>query len=93
MYNKERNAQSNCDLWRIVNCQHCVIEMLWSFSIAMYLIFNYVTTIHINYVYWFLLKHNVIIKEAFMIKHRFSNVKYRNKIYENKDITLSLCGE
>ena len=48
MYNKERNAQSNCDLWRIVNCQHCVIEMLWSFSIAMYLIFNYVTTIHIN---------------------------------------------
>ena len=55
MYNKEHNAQSNCDLWRIVNCQqsivtcqHCVIEMLWLFSIAMYLIFNYVTTIHIN---------------------------------------------
>ena len=44
---------ASCDLWRIVNqsivnCQHCVIEMLWSFSIVMYLIFNYVTTIHIN---------------------------------------------
>ena len=57
MYNKELNAitvcieqLTNCDLWLIVNyqsinCQHCVIEMLWSFSIAMYLIFNYVTTI------------------------------------------------
>ena len=33
--------------------------------------------------YWFLLKHNVFIKEAFMIKHRFCNGKYRNKIYEN----------
>ena len=42
---------------------------------------------------WFLLKQNVIIEEAFMIKHRFCNVKYRNKIYENKEVTLSLCGE
>ena len=39
---------TNCDLWQIVKCQHCVIEMLWSFSVAMYLIFNYVTIIHIN---------------------------------------------
>ena len=25
--------------------------------------------------------------------HRFCNVKNRNKIYENKDVTLSLCGD
>ena len=40
--------------------------------------------------YWFRLKDNVIIMEAFMIKHSFCNVKYRNTIY--KDIaSLFLC--
>ena len=30
--------------------------------------------------------------EAFMIKHRFCNVKYRNTIYENMDTTLCVVS-
>ena len=70
--------------------------MLWSFSIAMYLIFNYVTTIHINIVLApseTQCNHQGDFHDYNIHVHRFCNVKNRNKIYENKDITLSLCGE
>ena len=58
----------------------------------MYLIFNYVTTIHINIVLApseTQCNHQGDFHDYNI--HRFCNVK--NKIYENKDITLSLCGE